>query len=270
MKTLLLCLSAMILASAEAASGAEAVGLPPSSLKEDAAKLDAANWAAGVTHVAIVIDTSGSMRDARTNRLFAPVIQTVGDTLAVYANAKFIAVLDADGRTVIPGWTPNTPANRNLILSALSRYTADNISNPIPGLRNALRMLTTEPGSRASIIVIGDELAVDDLATIPGLISQMNPIDSDGKRRARISAIQVPTVPGADTMLKFESVMKRVTAESGGTFVQLDTSAMTPATVPGWDGTTVFRGPITSAPIQQPAAPDPATQKIVRPAPVSP
>ncbi len=218
---------------------------------------------AEVTHIAFVIDTSAPMRDPRTNQLFDGVIRAVVDTLSLFPKAQGFRMTDSDGRDLTqPTWLPLAPGGAEavrLVLSTSSRQST--VPNPVPGLGMVLRTLPADPGAKVYVVVIGNQHVGENLALLPPGIARLNPPGPDGKPRVRISAIQVPTSAiGSATYTNFESLMKRITAENGGTFVQLDPSALSGPTPAGRTSTPGTPVSVPAVPGQIPPAPNPGMQ----------
>src|SRR4051812_40494730 len=96
----------------------------------------------GNNYIAFVIDTSGSMRDPNYMGLWPIAIRTIEAVLDSYPKLDGIQVLDADGRFVLGGrrgWVSDTPEMRDQIKRTLRRYVQDTVSNPVPGIYNAIR-----------------------------------------------------------------------------------------------------------------------------------
>jgi hypothetical protein len=180
--------------------------------------------------LAFVIDTSGSMRDPATGRLWGVVGQLVRAAIDADAEATHVIAFDADGRLLSPRWLPRTAANVDALLQALSAYNQDTISNPAPGLYRALGSGNAGAQKvRVHVWVIGDEF-VEREAQVWSRVEALNPADASGHRRATISAIQLPTtvrmtptLPAgegrmANTGLKFQMLMSELAKTHGGTY----------------------------------------------------
>ena len=183
--------------------------------------------------VAFVIDTSGSMRDPRHGGLWPAAVQAVRETLAAHPDAKFIMGFDADGRIMFSGesgWLPVNAETLSAVEQAMKSYGQDSISNPVPGIYRAMRELPPpgKSGARLHVTVIGDEF-IDREEPVMRRLAEVNPPGLDGKRRATISAVQLPTTvrytPTRDdqgkmgnTGLKFQALMSEVSRQHGGAF----------------------------------------------------
>ncbi|MBI4621761.1 MAG: VWA domain-containing protein [Verrucomicrobia bacterium] len=188
------------------------------------------------THLAFVIDTSGSMRDPNRGGLWPIVIDTIEATLDAHPQLAGVQLLDGDGRFILgrrgngaAGWLPNAPATRESIKRVLSRYDQDSISNPIPGIYNAIRFLQDKDASglRMGIYVLGDEYTSSDPAgAVLDRLDALNPRNTNGRRPITISAIGFPTTiryqfSMGNTGLRFANLMRLLTYDHDGTFVAL-------------------------------------------------
>lgn len=179
--------------------------------------------AKGFTHLALVIDTSGSMRDPANNKLWPVVTQAVVNILATHPEIKWIQWIDTNARGHLGpsnAWTPYARSTTGLLVALLeSSAGSDGVSNPMPGLLKALALpLPSKPDEQMHICVIGDE-ANADIDSARQEIERLNWSDGRGGGRASISAVQVPTMnPGAQTAANFEALMTGLAKRHGGTY----------------------------------------------------
>ena len=189
----------------------------------------------GSNYIAIVIDTSGSMRDPVVGGLWPIVIRKVDELLDSYPELAGIQLLDADGRFIMTGragdrnvtWLRDSPELRNDIKRTLRRSNDDTVSNPVPGIYNAIRFLydKNNPDMKMAIYVFGDEFT-DTADTVLKRLDELNPADEKGDRAIVINAIGFPTTirysfSMANTGLKFSNLMRTVTYLHGGAFIAL-------------------------------------------------
>ncbi|MES2697567.1 MAG: hypothetical protein V4773_29145 [Verrucomicrobiota bacterium] len=188
----------------------------------------------GSNYIAIVIDTSGSMRDPNHGGLWPIVIRKVDEVLDSYPELKGLQLLDGDGRFIMgrrgggtDGWIRDTPELRNDIKRYLRRYDQDSISNPVPGIYNALKFLYDKenPEMKMGIYVFGDEF-VEVADPVIRRLDELNPADENGNRKVVINAVGFPTTirysfSMGNTGLKFANLMRTVCYQHGGAFIAL-------------------------------------------------
>lgn len=188
----------------------------------------------GSNYIAIVIDTSGSMRDPTHGGLWPIVIRKIDEVLDSYPQLDGLQLLDGDGRFILgrrgsgtEGWLADSPALRDQIRRTMRRYNQDSISNPVPGIYNALRFLHDKENAkmRMGIYVFGDEF-IDTADPVIRALDNLNPADEEGNRRVVINAIGFPTTirysfSMGNTGLKFANLMRTVTYQHGGAFIAL-------------------------------------------------
>lgn len=191
----------------------------------------------GSNYIAIIIDTSGSMRDPNHGGLWPIVIRTIETVLDSYPAIEGIQLIDGDGRFILGrnntsgtnAWLRDTPERRDEIKRRLRRYEQDTVSNPVPGVLNAMRFLfdRENPSMRMGIFVFGDEFNSPDPADrVINTLEQLNPADENGNRRVVINAIGFPTTiryqfSMGNTGLRYANLMRTVTYLHGGAFIAL-------------------------------------------------
>ena len=190
----------------------------------------------GNNYLAFIVDTSGSMRDPNHGGLWPIVIRTIQTTLDQYPSIDGIQLLDGDGRFLLPrrgtgtaGWAPDTPETRAAISRILRRYEQDTVSNPVPGIYNAMRNLYDRENEkmRMGIFVFGDEFNSSDSADVViRRLEELNPADENGNRKVTINAVGFPTTiryqfSMGNTGLRFANLMRTVTYLHGGAFIAL-------------------------------------------------
>jgi hypothetical protein len=186
------------------------------------------------THIAFIIDSSGSMRDPNTERIWPIVLKKFEEVLDSYPEVKGIQFLDADGRFILGGrqaeqrWLPDNKANREAIKDALHNYDIFSNSNPVPGIVRALRTLHDEkdPEMRMTLFILGDEFTGTADAVLRRL-DELNPRDeTTGKRHVVINAIGFPTAVKmgfsmGNTGVKYANLLREVCHQHGGAFIAL-------------------------------------------------
>ena len=188
------------------------------------------------THLAFVIDSSGSMRNPKNGGLWPIVISTIESTLDAHPHLTGVQVLDGDGRFLLArrgnglaAWAANTAETRSTIKDILRGYAQDTVSNPIPGVLNAIRFLydKSAPEMRMGIYLLGDEFNSSDPAgLVLDRIDSLNPRDGSGRRAIMINAIGFPTTirtrfSMGNTGLRFANLMRLLTYDHDGGFVAL-------------------------------------------------
>lgn len=162
--------------------------LPPIGLPADA------------THVAFVIDTSGSMRNQLTKQLHYGVIEQIRELLDSLPEVRSIQFLDTSGNYMLGGragiWLPDTPGLRQQALQAILRYPLPSNSDPEAGVRTAIRELKPRLNANdsMSLYVLGDDFQGSTQSFLLKL-DRLNPRDpASGKRPVSISAVGFPTL----------------------------------------------------------------------------
>ncbi len=191
----------------------------------------------GSNYIAFVIDTSGSMRDPNHGGLWPIAIRMVETVLDSYPTVDGLQLIDADGRFILgrrnasgtAAWHPDTPEIRDDIKRRLRRYEQDTVSNPVPGIYNAMRFLFDKdnPKMRMGIFVFGDEFNSPDAAdSVIRRLDELNPADEKGERKVVVNAVGFPTTiryqfSMGNTGLRFANLMRTVTYLHGGAFIAL-------------------------------------------------
>jgi len=188
------------------------------------------------THIAFVIDTSGSMRDGATNLLIGHVGIKLEQILESYPEVKGIQLLDANGRFMLGrsaagGWLEDSPQVRETMVRTARLYPHESNSNPVPGIVRAIRTLADPKNEemKMGLFVMGDEFT--------GRSDKvLNPIDklnrrADGERMVRINAIGFPNVIRqtlfmGQSGLKFANLMRELTYAHNGAFIALNRASM--------------------------------------------
>lgn len=180
-------------------------------------------------HLIFILDTSGSMRDPRSGRIWNIVISKVQETLGIYPIVTAIQILDADGNYILPPtsgqWIPDSPTVRSAISRALTFYSHHSQSNPVPGITKAVKVFldSNNLDKKIGIYVFGDEYT-DTASKVLARIDKLNPKDEKGNRAITINAIGFPHVVKFErhytkTGLKFANLMRELTYEHGGAFI---------------------------------------------------
>lgn len=185
-------------------------------------------------YIAIVIDTSGSMRDPNHGGLWPIVIRKIEEVLDAYPALEGLQLLDGDGRFILgrrgtgsDAWFTDTPDLREQIKRTMRRYNQDSISNPVPGILNAMRYLydRENPNMKMCVFVFGDEF-IETADPVIRRLEELNPADENGQRPIVINAVGFPTTirytfSMGNTGIKFANLMRTVTYLHGGAFIAL-------------------------------------------------
>ena len=181
-------------------------------------------------HLIFVIDTSGSMRDPNTGRIWKTITDKFEETLEIYPIVEAIQILDADGNFVIRtsrgDWLPDGPTVRQNIVRAILTYNHHSQSNPVPGIKRAIRFgkpTSKDTDKKIGIYIFGDEFT-QTADKVLSSIDSLNPADEEGNRLFTINAIGFPNVVKYEihftrTGLKFANLMRELTYTHGGAFI---------------------------------------------------
>jgi hypothetical protein len=193
--------------------------LPPIGLPADA------------THVAFIIDTSGSMRNQMTNQLHYGVIEQITELLDTLPAVKSIQFIDTSGNYMMRDrrgfWLPDTKGLRNTALRSVLNYPVLSVSDPEPGVRKAFRDLSPDigPNDSMSLYVIGDDFRGSTQSFLLKL-DRLNPRDpATGNRAVSVSAIGFPTLinpfqlgaPQGNT--RFANIMREIAEAHDGVLI---------------------------------------------------
>jgi len=193
--------------------------LPPIGLPADA------------THVAFIIDTSGSMRNQHTNQLHFGVIEQITELLDSLPEVKSIQFIDTSGNYMLRDrrgfWLPDAPGLRQQALRAVLNYPILSVSDPEAGVRKAFRDLQQilDPSDSMSLYVIGDDFRGSTQSFLLKL-DRLNPRDpATGKRPASISAIGFPTlinpfqIGAPQGNARFANIMREIAEAHDGVLI---------------------------------------------------
>ena len=183
------------------------------------------------THLAFVIDTSGSMRHPFTQQVHNAVLQEVQSILTRLEKVEKIQFLDSSGRYLLKStrgqWIENQAITQQKALQALRQYPHASVSDPARGVRQAIQDLLPKlaPGKVLSLFVLGDDFRGSTQALLRSL-DRSNPIIGNSQQRAAsISAIGFPTrtspfsiaEPVGNT--RFANIMREVVHEHNGVLI---------------------------------------------------
>ncbi len=193
--------------------------LPPIGLPSDA------------THIAFVIDTSGSMRNHLTQQLYSGVIKQITELLNNLPEVGNFQFLDTSGNFMLSGrtgyWLPDTPGLRQQALHSILNYSTNSASDPEPGIRQALRQLKPQinPDDHMSLYVIGDDFRGNTESFLIKL-DRLNPRNpSTNKRTVSISAVGFPTMVNPFQLnvpqgnVRFANIMREIAEKHNGVLI---------------------------------------------------
>jgi hypothetical protein len=119
-------------------------------------------------------------------------------------------------------WIPDSPNRRKIILRQLTTWRAFSNSSPVEGIEKAIRTFH-DWDKEISIYVFGDEFTGESAQTVIDRVAQLNRPDARGRRLVRVHAvgfsIDTNDAEFQRTSRRFASLMRRLCAENGGTFV---------------------------------------------------
>jgi outer membrane murein-binding lipoprotein Lpp len=186
---------------------------------------------AEATHVAFVIDSSGSMRNQITKQLHYGVIEQIRELLDSLPAVRSIQFIDTSGHYMLGSrsgyWLPDTPGLRQQALQQILRYPILSVSDPEPGVRKAIRELmpSLNPSDNMSLYVIGDDFRGSTQSFLLKL-DRLNPRNpTTGKRPVSISAVGFPTLinpfqigaPQGNT--RFANIMREIAEAHDGVLI---------------------------------------------------
>lgn len=193
--------------------------LPPIGLPADA------------THVAFIIDTSGSMRNQLTNQLHYAVIEQITELLDSLPQVKSIQFIDTSGNYMLSGrkayWLSDTPGLRRQALRSVLNYRTLSVSDPEPGVHQAFRDLkpAIKSGEHMSLYVIGDDFRGSTQSLLLKL-DRLNPRNSrTNNRDVSISAVGFPTlinpfqIGSLQGNTRFANIMREIAEDHDGVLI---------------------------------------------------
>ncbi len=173
-------------------------------------------------YVIFLIDTSSSMTDDH----WAAATGVLRDILDLYPHLDGVQVLSDRGTPMFGGtygkWLADSPALRREILSRMRTWSAYSESNPVTGIRAAIRSYWA-PGRHISLYVLGDEFTGDSMQQALDDVSAVNGRDASGRRLVRIHAVGFLELSGFPpyTSIRFSALMRLMCEQNDGTFVGL-------------------------------------------------
>jgi len=167
-------------------------------------------------YIIFVIDTSGSMQ-----QIWPRVLSRVKSLLEAHPKVDGFQVMNDNGSHLISTyarrWIPDTHGRRASALRAMNNWAAMSGSNPVPGIKAALRTYSADR-ENVSIYVMGDEYSGGSYDVALGEISRLNTDPKTQKKLARIHGIGFfnPLTP---VNIRYSILMREVARQNGGAFV---------------------------------------------------
>lgn len=167
-------------------------------------------------YVAIVVDTSGSMRT-----LWPEVVREIDSVLSIYPAIRGFQILSASGGYLWKpgGWIEDTPGNRNFAKTRLPFWNAYSASNPEPGILTAVRDLY-RPDIKMAIFVFGDDYQGTDYDNFLGAVQAGvdHHASPEGELRIHAFGFRSESPP---QRAKYATLMRELTRRHGGAFLAL-------------------------------------------------
>ena len=183
------------------------------------------------THVAFIIDSSGSMRNQISRQLHYAVIEQISELLDSLPAVDRIQFIDSSGNYMLGGrknyWLPDSPGLRKQALRTVLNYPLLSVSDPEPGIRQAFRDLlpAIQAEQRMSLYVIGDDFRGSTQSLLLKL-DRLNRRDpQSGERRVSISAVGFPTlvdpfrIGAPQGNARFANIMREIAEAHDGVLI---------------------------------------------------
>ena len=179
---------------------------------------EAAGIPVDADHVAIVLDTSGSMRPR-----WSEVMHEMSNVLGQYPQLNGFQVLSDQGEYLLPHsagrWMRDSAENRRAALRRMRTWTAYSASNPTVGILRAVRDLHA-PSIRMAIFVFGDDYQGTEFESVLSQVERG--VRAHGAADSlRIHAIGFSNTDYAIHAEAFAALMRAMTHRHGGAFVAL-------------------------------------------------
>ena len=167
-------------------------------------------------YVAIVVDTSGSMK-----RIWDRVVREVENVLAIYPEIRGFQVINASGGYLWKprGWIEDGKGNRGVAMAKLRNWAAFSISNPEPGILTAVRDLY-RPGRKMAIFVFGDDYQGTDYDTFLAAIRSGVDRHTSSGAALRVHAFGFDSGQ-APNRVQYATLMRALTSRHDGAFLAL-------------------------------------------------
>ncbi|MXZ81480.1 MAG: VWA domain-containing protein [Gammaproteobacteria bacterium] len=167
-------------------------------------------------YIIFVVDTSGSMQ-----LIWPRVLEQVDSLMDVHPRMEGFQVMNDSGIHLISAyarkWIPDSPSRRASILRAMQGWIEMSGSDPVPGIKVALRFYSRYRKD-LSIYVLGDEFSGNSYDAALDEIAELNTDPLTKEIQARIHGIGFynPLSPVND---RYSILMREVARLNGGAFV---------------------------------------------------
>ena len=167
-------------------------------------------------YVIFILDTSGSMKS-----IWDEVMDVMERVLDIHPQVSGFQVLNDNGEYLISGyrkkWIRDTPKLRRSILNALRSWSAMSNSNPVQGLRTALRAYARQD-RKIAIYIFGDDFQGKSYDRVMETLRDLNVDPATGRSRVRVHAVGFVSLKIHD---RYATLMREVTRNHDGAFLAL-------------------------------------------------
>lgn len=162
-------------------------------------------------YVIFVVDTSGSMRN-----IWRDVMNKMEHILEIHPKLVGFQIINDNGKYLFSGykkrWITDTASMRSRTLKLFKGWGASSSSNPVEGIKTALRDYKRYRDD-ISMYVLGDDFTGSNFDSVLDTINQLN------QNKARIHGLSFIS-PGASTD-RFGTLMREISRQNNGTFLAL-------------------------------------------------
>lgn len=167
-------------------------------------------------YVALVVDTSGSMRS-----IWPEVVGEIESVLSIYPDIKGFQILSASGEYLWkPGiWIKDTTGNRAVAKARVASWSAYSASNPEEGILTAVRDLY-RPAIAMAIFVFGDDYMGTDYGNFLSAVRVGVDRHASALGALRIHAFGFDS-EASSQRAKYATLMRELTRRHDGAFLAL-------------------------------------------------
>ena len=167
-------------------------------------------------YVIFILDTSGSMKS-----IWDEVMDVMERVLDIHPQVSGFQVLNDNGEYLISGyrrkWIRDTPRLRRSILNRVRGWGAMSNSNPVQGLRTALRAYARQD-RKIAIYIFGDDFRGTSYDRVMETLRDLNVDPATGRTRVRVHAVGFVSSQIHD---RYATLMREVTRNHDGAFLAL-------------------------------------------------